>query len=140
MPALFNCFASARGGGTSQPARATREAGPGEEGSLAGQLLVAAPAMDDPRFVRIVILLVQHDVGGPLGLALNRRWLDINGDSHQETTFVDITATNGTKTIRIQSIDTLADGITPTADEAAAAGRIRGAFPDDELRLIPKPK
>ena len=26
------------------------------------------------------------------GLALNRRWLDINGDSHQETTFVDITA------------------------------------------------
>jgi single-strand DNA-binding protein len=26
------------------------------------------------------------------GLALNRRWLDINGDSHQETTFVDVTA------------------------------------------------
>jgi len=28
------------------------------------------------------------------GLALNRRWLDINGDSHQETTFVDVTAWN----------------------------------------------
>ena len=27
-------------------------------------------------------------------LALNRRWLDINGDSHQETTFVDVTAWN----------------------------------------------
>ena len=26
------------------------------------------------------------------GLALNRRWLDLNGDSHQETTFVDVTA------------------------------------------------
>jgi single-strand DNA-binding protein len=26
------------------------------------------------------------------GLALNRRWLDINGDSKQETTFVDVTA------------------------------------------------
>ena len=25
------------------------------------------------------------------GLALNRRWLDINGDSHQEATFVDVT-------------------------------------------------
>ena len=28
------------------------------------------------------------------GLALNRRWLDINGDSKQETTFVDVTAWN----------------------------------------------
>ena len=28
------------------------------------------------------------------GLALNRRWLDVNGDSHQETTFVDVTAWN----------------------------------------------
>ena len=28
------------------------------------------------------------------GLALNRRWLDLNGDSHQETTFVDVTAWN----------------------------------------------
>ena len=28
------------------------------------------------------------------GLALNRRWLDINGDSHQEATFVDVTAWN----------------------------------------------
>jgi hypothetical protein len=55
-------------------------------------------------------------------------------------TFVDITATNGTKTIRIQTIDTLADGITPTPAEAAAAARIRAAFPNDELRLIPKPK
>ena len=28
------------------------------------------------------------------GLALNRRWLDINGDAKQETTFVDVTAWN----------------------------------------------
>jgi len=28
------------------------------------------------------------------GLALNRRWLDINGNSQQETTFVDVTAWN----------------------------------------------
>ena len=28
------------------------------------------------------------------GLALNRRWLDVTGDSHQETTFVDVTAWN----------------------------------------------
>jgi single-strand DNA-binding protein len=28
------------------------------------------------------------------GLALNRRWLDLNGDSKQETTFVEVTAWN----------------------------------------------
>src|SRR6266852_7850848 len=28
------------------------------------------------------------------GLALNRRWLDLNGNSQQETTFVDVTAWN----------------------------------------------
>ncbi len=53
-------------------------------------------------------------------------------------TFVDITATNGTQTVRIQTISTLADGVTPTPAEAAAAARIRAAFPNDELRLIPK--
>jgi single-strand DNA-binding protein len=28
------------------------------------------------------------------GLALNRRWLDLNGNSQQETTFVEVTAWN----------------------------------------------
>jgi filamentous hemagglutinin len=51
---------------------------------------------------------------------------------------VDITATNGTSTVRIQTIDTLADGVTPTAAEAAAAARIEAAFPKDELILVPK--
>src|SRR5215469_16648649 len=42
------------------------------EGSLAGQLLIAAPEMDDPRFVHTVILMVQHDQGGALGIIINR--------------------------------------------------------------------
>ena len=53
------------------------------------------------------VLLLGHLTGNPrlshtssgkavcdFGLALNRRWLDLNGDSHQETTFVDVTAWN----------------------------------------------
>ena len=52
-------------------------------------------------------------------------------------TFVDITGTNGTSTIRIQTINTLANG-APTSAEAAAAARIRAAFPNDQLILIPK--
>jgi len=40
--------------------------------SLAGQLLVAAPAMGDPRFYHAVILMVRHDHNGALGIIINR--------------------------------------------------------------------
>jgi putative transcriptional regulator len=40
--------------------------------SLAGQLLVAAPDMGDPRFQHTVILMVQHNKDGALGIAINR--------------------------------------------------------------------
>jgi putative transcriptional regulator len=44
--------------------------------SLAGQLLVATPAMGDPRFARTVILMVRHDKAGAFGLVLNRPALE----------------------------------------------------------------
>jgi putative transcriptional regulator len=40
--------------------------------SLAGQLLVASPEMGDPRFQHTVILLVQHNKDGALGIVINR--------------------------------------------------------------------
>jgi putative transcriptional regulator len=40
--------------------------------SLKGQLLVASPKLRDPNFFRAVVLLVQHDENGSLGLVLNR--------------------------------------------------------------------
>lgn len=40
---------------------------------LSGKLLVAAPGMDDPNFDRAVILMVEHNEGGALGLVLNRQ-------------------------------------------------------------------
>jgi len=52
--------------------------GPGENArpklriSHAGELLVASPAMPDPRFRESVVLLLQHDEGGALGLIVNR--------------------------------------------------------------------
>lgn len=65
-------------------------------------------------------------------------WIRGPGGGTSGGTWVDITATNGSRTVRIQTIDTLADGVTPTAREAAAAERIRKAFPNDELILVPK--
>jgi putative transcriptional regulator len=40
--------------------------------SLAGQFLVAAPEMGDPRFERTVILIVEDNPGGALGIVVNR--------------------------------------------------------------------
>lgn len=40
--------------------------------STAGRLLVAAPILSDPHFERTVVLMLSHDLGGALGLILNR--------------------------------------------------------------------
>ena len=55
--------------------KAALPANPDEEPappSLAGQLLVAAPSMGDPRFERTVILIVQHSPSGAVGIVINK--------------------------------------------------------------------
>ncbi|MBP0458590.1 YqgE/AlgH family protein [Streptomyces montanisoli] len=43
-----------------------------EVSSLTGRLLVATPALADPNFDRAVVLLLDHDGEGSLGVVLNR--------------------------------------------------------------------
>ncbi|WEH41588.1 YqgE/AlgH family protein [Streptomyces sp. NBC_01218] len=43
-----------------------------EVSSLTGRLLVATPALADPNFDRAVVLLLDHDEEGSLGVILNR--------------------------------------------------------------------
>jgi putative transcriptional regulator len=40
--------------------------------SLRGQLLIASPRLVDPNFAKSVILIVQHDEAGALGVVINR--------------------------------------------------------------------
>jgi putative transcriptional regulator len=40
--------------------------------SLKGNLLIASPMLRDPNFFHSVVLLIQHDENGSLGLVLNR--------------------------------------------------------------------
>ncbi|HEX5016034.1 MAG TPA: YqgE/AlgH family protein [Actinomycetes bacterium] len=42
------------------------------EATLTGRLLVASPELGDPNFSRTVVLLVDHDESGALGVVLNR--------------------------------------------------------------------
>ncbi len=43
-----------------------------DSASLAGQFLVAAPEMSDPRFYHAVILMVRHSKDGAFGIIINR--------------------------------------------------------------------
>jgi putative transcriptional regulator len=43
------------------------------EDSLAGQLLLAAPSLQDPNFARTVVLVGLHNEDGAMGVVLNRR-------------------------------------------------------------------
>lgn len=61
------------------------------------------------------------------------------GGGRLGSNWVDITAVKNGRTLRINTIDTLADGLTPTAREAAAAAAIR-AKTGEHLLLVPKPK
>ncbi len=45
---------------------------PASEGFLTGQLLIAMPAMGDPRFSQSVIYVCAHTAEGAMGLVLNR--------------------------------------------------------------------
>ncbi len=46
-------------------------------GSTAGQFLVATDELRDPRFIRTVVYMVQHDARGAMGLVVNRPMGDI---------------------------------------------------------------
>lgn len=60
------------------------------------------------------------------------------GGGTKGSSYPDITATKGGKTLRVNTIDTRADGVTPTTREAANAQRIRQQTGEHVL-LIPKP-
>ena len=70
--AVLVLVAASAGRGTA--AAATAAQGPA---SLAGQLLVAAEQMGDPRFARTVVFMVQHDRSGALGLVVNRPFREL---------------------------------------------------------------
>jgi hypothetical protein len=61
------------------------------------------------------------------------------GGGTKGSNYVDTTAVKNGKTVRVQTVDTKADGVTPTKREAAAAARIRSTQqPGDHTVLIPK--
>ena len=46
-----------------------------DESSVSGKLLIATPAMSDPRFDRAVILMCNHDDSQAFGIVINRPFI-----------------------------------------------------------------
>ncbi len=51
----------------------TKDATEGNDQFLDGQMLVAMPAMEDPRFTRSVIYMCAHSADGAMGIIINQR-------------------------------------------------------------------
>ena len=71
------------------------------------------------------------------GNRLPEEYLPGPGGARRGSSFPDITATKDGQTLRVNTIDTLRDGVTPTSREARNATRIR-AQTGEHLLLIPK--
>ena len=76
---------------------------------------------------------VTHGGGTP------EEYIPGTGPGTRGSAYPDITASKNGRTLRVNTIDTLADGVTPTIREARNAARIRSLCPGDHLLLIPKP-
>ncbi len=75
--------------------------------------------------------------GGP-SRNLKEEFLPGPGGGRKGSSYPDISATKDGKTLRVNTIDTRADGVTPTTREATNAARIRSQT-SEHLLLIPKP-
>lgn len=73
------------------------------------------------------------------GNRLPEEYLPGPGGGRKGSSFPDITATKNGRTLRVNTVDTRVNGITPSTRETINAKRIRSQTPSDHLLLIPKP-
>jgi putative transcriptional regulator len=113
--------------------------------STGGRLLVALPALADPNFERTVVLVLEHDDDGALGIVLNRPTLTSVSDVLRgwETVVAAPTLVFGGGPVEPRAVvglaiarpgheprETINDRIRtvdPTADPATVAGEVDGA-------------
>ncbi|HEX8171499.1 MAG TPA: Ig-like domain-containing protein [Thermoanaerobaculia bacterium] len=80
-------------------------------------------------------------ITGGGGVAPEEYLRPISGTGRKGGSYIDITATKNGRTLRINTVDTYADGVTMTKREANNAARIRTQqAPGEHLVTIPKPK
>ena len=104
---------------------------PGDPGDLTGRLLVASPALEDPNFDRTVILVLDHDEDGALGVVLNRRSEVPVGDA--ASGWSDLVAD---PPVVFGGGPVEPDAVVALGRTAARVGADDGGLLDDHVRLV----
>lgn len=103
-----------------------------------GRLLVALPALDDPNFARSVVLVLEHDEDGALGLVLNRPTTTPIGDVLHGWSALAAEPANlyGGGPVEPQAVVGLAVAHDGATRGVAISGRIRTVDPTDDPALL----
>jgi putative transcriptional regulator len=108
------------------------------EESLAGQLLLASPALSDPNFERTVVLIGVHSDEGAMGIVLNRPSETTIGEAapQLEQTLEESDPVYVGGPVQPTSIVFLAEFLDPTPAGLLVLGRIGFPAPDAELEQL----
>jgi putative transcriptional regulator len=108
------------------------------ERSLAGQLLLAAPSLRDPNFVRTVVLIGVHSEDGAMGVVLNRPSTVTVGQAapqlEQAADELELVYVGGP--VRSSSIVFLAEFLDPSPAGLLVLGRIGFPAPDAGIEQL----
>lgn len=106
--------------------------------SLRGQLLVAAPGLEDPNFQRTVVLVTEHTEEGAMGLVLNRATDTVVGEAAPE---LEPLAGDGARVhtggpVQPRAVVVLADFAAPDASAQLVLGTIGFVAAGADLALL----
>ena len=107
--------------------------------SLRGQLLVAAPSLQDPNFFRTVILIVEHTDDGAMGIVLNRE-----ADTGLDEAVPDLVGVPGIEDtmhvggpVQPQTVILVAEFTDPEADTPLVVGSVGVVGAETDLDELP---
>jgi len=106
--------------------------------SLAGQLLLASPSLQDPNFARTVVLIGIHSEDGAMGVVLNRRSTVTVGEAVpqlQEVLGASETLYVGGP-VQPSSVVFLAEFLEPSLAGTLVLGRIGFPAPDTDIEQL----
>ena len=107
--------------------------------SLRGQLLVAAPSLQDPNFFRTVVLIVEHTDEGAMGIVLNRA-----ADTELQEAVPDLVGVPGIEDlmhvggpVQPQTVILVAEFTDPEADTPLVVGSVGVVGAETDLDELP---
>jgi putative transcriptional regulator len=107
--------------------------------SLRGQLLVAAPSLQDPNFFRTVVLIVEHGEEGAMGIVLNRA--TDTGLDEAVPDLVDVPGIEETMhvggPVQPQTVILVAEFTDPEADTPLVVGSVGVVGAETDLDELP---